>query len=138
MLGTYCDNVFHNSFQLLFSNFTLTENMLENKKEMEKLLKFDNITNVFVVGKALRASNKGMVVKALQKSVDMQNIESNVSNFQILPLILQKSCKQQHVSVTSIPWGDDKKYPIRGAASGHPFFERCSLAKRICSQKGIR
>ena len=57
--------------------------MLENKKEMEKLLKFDNITNVFVVGKALRASNKGMVLKALQKSVDMQNVESNVSNFQI-------------------------------------------------------
>ena len=68
-------------FQLLFSNFTLTENMLENKKEMEKLLKFDNITKNFVVGKALRASNKGMVVKALQKSVDMQNVESNVSNF---------------------------------------------------------
>ena len=81
-------------FQLLFSNFTLTENMLENKKEMEKLLKFDNITNVFVVGKALRASNKGMVVKALQKSVDMQNVESNVSNFQIMSLILQKRCKQ--------------------------------------------
>ena len=55
--------------------------MLEDKKEMEKLLKFDNITNVFVVGKALRASNKGMVVKALQKSVEMQNVESNVSNF---------------------------------------------------------
>ena len=68
-------------FQLLFSNFTLTENMLENKKEMEKFLKFDNIKNVFVVGKALRASNKGMVVKALQKSVDIQNVESNVSNF---------------------------------------------------------
>ena len=68
-------------FQLLFSNFTLTENMLEDKKEMEKLLKFDNITNVFLVGKALRASKKGMVVKALQKSVDMQNVESNVSNF---------------------------------------------------------
>ena len=81
-------------FQLLFSNFTLTENMLENKKEMEKLLKFDNITNVFVVGKALRASNKAMVVKALQKSVDMQNVESNVSNFQIMSLILQKRCKQ--------------------------------------------
>ena len=78
----------------MFSNFTLTEDMLENKKEMEKLLKFDNITNVFVVGKALRASNKGMVVKALQKSVDMQNVESNVSNFQIMSLILQKSCKQ--------------------------------------------
>ena len=76
-------------FQLLFSNFTLTENMLENKKEMEKLLKFDNITNVFVVGKALRASNKGMVVKALQKSVDIQNVESNVSNFQIMSLILK-------------------------------------------------
>ena len=81
-------------FQLLFSNFTLTENMLENKKEMEKLLKFDNITNVFVVGKALRASNKAMVVKAFQKSVDMQNVESNVSNFQIMSLILQKRCKQ--------------------------------------------
>ena len=78
----------------MFSNFTLTEDMLENKKEMEKLLKFDNITNVFVVGKALRASNKAMVVKALQKSVDMQNVESNVSNFQIMSLILQKSCKQ--------------------------------------------
>ena len=78
----------------MFSNFTLTEDMLENKKEMEKLLKFDNITNVFVVGKALRASNKGMVVKALQKSVDMQNVESNVSNFQMMSLILQKSCKQ--------------------------------------------
>ena len=75
-------------FQLLFSNFTLTENMLENKKEMEKLLKFDNIKNVFVVGKALRASNKGMVVKALQKSVDMQNVESDVSNFQVMSLIL--------------------------------------------------
>ena len=75
-------------FQLLFSNFTLTENMLENKKEMEKLLKFDKIKNVFVVGKALRASNKGMVVKALQKSVDMQNVENNVSNFQIMYLIL--------------------------------------------------
>ena len=63
----------------MFSNFTLTENMLEQKKEMEKLLKFDNITNVFVVGKAFRASNQGLVLKALQKSVDMKNVESNVS-----------------------------------------------------------
>jgi hypothetical protein len=68
--------------------------MLEDKKEMEKLLKFDNITNVFLVGKAFRASKKGMVVKALQKSVDMQNVESNVSNFHIMSMILKKSCKQ--------------------------------------------
>ena len=57
--------------------------MLEQKKEMEKLLKFDNITNVFVVGKAFRASNQGLVLKALQKSVDMKNVESNVSTYEL-------------------------------------------------------
>ena len=89
-------------FQLLFSNFTLTENMLEDKKEMEKILKFDNVTTIFVVGKALRASNKAMVVKALQKSVDMQNVESNVSNFQIMSLPNNVS-EQYQVSFTSTP-----------------------------------
>ena len=54
--------------------------MFEKKGEMEKLLKFDNISNVFMVGKALRASKQDLVVKALQKSVDSQNVEDNVSH----------------------------------------------------------
>ena len=57
--------------------------MFEKKGEMEKLLKFDNISNVFMVGKALRASKQDLVVKALQKSVDSQNVENNVSAFRI-------------------------------------------------------
>ena len=67
----------------MFKNFTFFEEMFEKKGEMEKLLKFDNISNVFMVGKALRASKQDSVVKALQKSVDSQNVENNVSAFRI-------------------------------------------------------
>ena len=68
----------------MFSNITFSQDMIGDKKKMERLLKFDNVSHVFEVGKALRASNQNKVAKALEKSVDIENIESNVRNCQVL------------------------------------------------------
>lgn len=54
--------------------------MLENKMEFQRLIKLDNLNDVAKVGIATRKANKEKIAKALQKSLEMDEIALAVSN----------------------------------------------------------
>lgn len=69
--------------QLFFQNYTISEKIIEEKKEYERLLKYGDIERTNAVGRGLRkATNHALVIKAMNEAVDMQIIEINKSQWQ--------------------------------------------------------
>ena len=67
--------------KLIFDGFNITEEMLSEKKEVLKLFKNDDKSNIIELGKALRKVNRPMIAKALNEAIDKNEIiEQVVSN----------------------------------------------------------
>ena len=74
-------NGYININKLIFDGFNITEEMLSEKKEVLKLLKNDDKSNIIELGKALRKVNRPMIAKALNEAIDKDKIiEQVVSN----------------------------------------------------------
>ena len=74
-------NGYININKLIFDGFNITEEMLSEKKEVLKLFKNDDKSNIIELGKALRKVNRPMIAKALNEAIDKNEIiEQVVSN----------------------------------------------------------
>ena len=67
------------SFQFLFKNSSIDEMSNGDKYELQKLLKFNDRSNVLKVGRAIRKADGQMVAEALHSSIDVQTLREQVS-----------------------------------------------------------
>ena len=71
-------NGYININRLIFDNFNITDEMLDDKKEVLKLFKNDDKNNIIEFGKALRKVNRPMIAQALNQAIDKDNIIEQV------------------------------------------------------------
>ena len=84
-------NGYININRLIFDNFNITEEMLDDKKEVLKLFKNDDKKHIIEFGKALRKVNRPMIAKALNQAIDKDNIIEQVIST-LYHLIVHSEC----------------------------------------------